>query len=432
MSLIETLIRWFGSPNNKEREFGKTFRSLSNRNFRVYSIGQVISLCGTWMQITALPWLVYTMTDSATALGIVSFAGSVPLLLLTYFGGTLADRFDRRRVLLTMQTLAMLQAIVLFTLVVTGAISYPLIVALALLGGCITALDLPTRQAFVPDLVDKEHLTNAIALNSAVWNTCRMIGPALAGVLIGVFGEAICFGINAVSFIAALVTLTMIRVNREEKARAERDPNSEPSKQTEEPGLMSVLLSPPVVTVLLLSIATGMFGFQYSVLLPVIVDRLLGGNASTLGFLSAAAGVGALVGSLALASKPDNHNLRRIIGLAPLALAVAITIVALSPWTTLSLLALALGGISISVQLSGGLSLVQMAVPSEKRGRIMGVYSTCMLGFTPFAAMLAGYLASTIGITYTLLLSAAIVAVAATIYLSVASRMIHLDGDKQG
>ncbi|MCA9800825.1 MAG: MFS transporter [Cyanobacteria bacterium HKST-UBA02] len=430
MNLIETLIGWFGSPNNGEREFGKTFRSLSNRNFRVYSIGQVISLCGTWMQITALPWLVYTMTDSATALGIVSFAGSVPLLLLTYFGGTLADRFDRRRVLLTMQTLAMLQAIVLFTLVVTGAISYPLIVALALLGGCITALDLPTRQAFVPDLVDKEHLTNAIALNSAVWNTCRMIGPALAGVLIGIFGEAICFGINAVSFIAALVTLTMIRVNPEEKERTEQAPNSDPSKQTEEPGLMSVLLSPPVVTVLLLSIATGMFGFQYSVLLPVIVDRLLGGNASTLGFLSAAAGVGALVGSLALASKPDNQNLRRIIGLAPLALAVAITIVALSPWTILSLVALALGGVSISVQLSGGLSLVQMAVPSEKRGRIMGVYSTCMLGFTPFAAMLAGYLASTIGITYTLLLSAAIVAVAATIYLSVASRMIHLDGDK--
>jgi len=430
MNLIETLIRWFGSPNNGEREFGKTFRSLSNRNFRVYSIGQVISLCGTWMQITALPWLVYTMTGSAAALGVVSFAGSVPLLLLTYFGGTLADRFDRRRVLLTMQTLAMLQAIVLFALVVTGAISYPLIVALALLGGCITALDLPTRQAFVPDLVDKAHLTNAIALNSAVWNTCRMIGPALAGVLIGIFGEAICFGINAVSFIAALVTLTMIRVNPEEQAAPGQSPTSETSKN-EAPGLMAVLLAPPVVTVLLLSVATGMFGFQYSVLLPVIVDRLLSGGASTLGFLSAAAGVGALVGSLALASKPDNQNLRRIIGLAPLALAVAITIVALSPWTALSLVALALGGISISVQLSGGLSLVQMAVPSEKRGRIMGVYSTCMLGFTPFAAMLAGWLASTIGVTYTLLLSAAIVAVTATIYLSVASRMIHLDGDSE-
>ncbi|MBK9141642.1 MAG: MFS transporter [Candidatus Melainabacteria bacterium] len=431
MNLIETLIRWFGSPNNREREFGKTFRSLSNRNFRVYSIGQVISLCGTWMQITALPWLVYTMTDSAAALGVVSFAGSVPLLLLTYFGGTLADRFDRRRVLLAMQTLAMLQAVVLFTLVATGTISFPLIVALALLGGCITALDLPTRQAFVPDLVDKAHLTNATALNSAVWNTCRMIGPALAGVLIGIFGEAICFGINAVSFIASLVTLTMIRVNPEEKAAPEQNPAPGTSKPIEAPGLMSVLLSPPVVTVLLLSVATGMFGFQYSILLPVIVDRLLGGSASTLGFLSAAAGVGALVGSLALASKPDNQNLRRIIGLAPLALAVAITIVALSPWTTLSLVALALGGVSISVQLSGGLSLVQMAVPSEKRGRIMGVYSTCMLGFTPFAAMLAGWLASSVGVTYTLLLSAAIVAVAATIYLSVASRIIHLDGDRE-
>lgn len=423
------LKRWFGSPNNTGQNVAKTFRSLKNRNFRIYSIGQVISLCGTWMQITALPWLVYTMTDSAAALGIVSFAGSVPLLLLTYFGGTLADKFDRKKVLLTMQSLAMIQAIVLFALVVSGLINFELIVGLALVGGCITALDLPTRQAFVPDLVGKKDLTNAIALNSAVWNTCRMIGPALAGILIGFFGEAVCFGINAVSFTASLAALLMIKVSKQSQ-EAEAEQEREKAKTSPPVGLVSLITSPAVLTVLLLSIATGMFGFQYGVLLPVIVDKLLSGDASTLGFLSASAGIGALLGSLALASKPDNQNLRRLIGIAPLLLAAAIVIVSVSQWTTLSLLALAIAGAAISVQLSGGLSLVQMAVPSSMRGRVMGVYSTCMLGFTPFAAMLAGWLASTIGVTHTLMLSAAVVAVAASIYLVLAPRLIQLADEK--
>ena len=310
-------------PNGtKSSRFRQTFASLNNRNFRIYATGQLISLTGTWMQITALPWLVYTMTKSATALGMVSFAGSLPLLLLTYFGGTLADKFNRKKVLITMQTLAMLQAVLLFVVAYLGLTNLYLLVALALFSGCITALDLPTRQAFVSDLVDKENLTNAISLNSAIWNSSRMIGPAIAGLVIGVFSESACFAINAVSFLASLGTLIALKVNPK-KSEEEEEPCDESSEEEcpEKQSIMKVMLHPALLSVLLLSMITSIFGFTHGILMPVIVDEILKGSAETLGFLSAAAGLGALIGSLSLASSKTNGHLRSTIGLACLVLA---------------------------------------------------------------------------------------------------------------
>lgn len=406
----------FDSP--PDGRFSQTFRSLKIRDFRIYSIGQLISLTGTWMQITALPWLVYTMTESASALGMVSFAGSLPLLLLTYFGGTIADKFDRRRVLILMQSLAMLQAIILFYVAYTGLTNLYLLVGVAFFGGCVTALDLPTRQAFVTNLVDKKNLTNAIALNSAIWNTSRMIGPAIAGFLIGVFGEPVCFAINAVSFLASLTTLTMLRVKpaKDDSHEEMKDKDEASGKET---SIVEILLNPAILTVLFLSMVTSIFGFQHGILMPVIVDKILNGSSEVLGFLSAAAGLGALIGSLSVASLKTNKKLRNKIGFACFVLSIGIFTLSQSTSITISMIAVILAGACVSIQLSGGMSIVQKCLDESVRGRVMGVYSTCMIGFAPFAAMLAGWLGSTIGVSWTLIIAGSAVSISSLLYLAV-------------
>ncbi|MBX9669740.1 MAG: MFS transporter [Candidatus Obscuribacterales bacterium] len=406
------------------REMQQTFRSLNNRDFRVYSWGQVISLSGTWMQSVALSWLVYKLTGSAAALGMVTFAGSLPLLLLTYPGGIIADRFDRKKVLVISQVLAMIEATALTVLTYTGLINVTWLVILAIIRGSITAIELPARQSFVPDMVEKGELTNAIGINSAIWNTSRTIGPALAGLFIGIFGETVCFALNALSYVAALISLGMITVKpREHNAKTDEQDSTGAGNRS----VWSILMDPKVRTVLFLSAATSLFGFQYGVLLPVVVDQVLGGTASTLGFISAAAGIGALVGSLALANRGNSRVLRPGIGIACLSLSVAIALIAFSKLLIISVVAVALAGASVSVQLSGGNSLVQSSVSERYRGRVMGLYSTFMLGFAPLAAMLAGWLAEYMGVSYTLYLSSFCVFVAASLYLFFSRKLKEKD-----
>jgi MFS family permease len=401
-------------PARFAKELKTTFASLNNRNFRVYSWGQVISLSGTWMQTIALSWLVYRLTGSAAALGMVSFAGSLPILLFTYFGGMIADRYDRKRILVTTQICAMLEAAVLTTLAFTGLVNVTWLVVLAAIRGTITAIELPARQSFIPDLVGKDQLHNAIGINSAIWNTSRTLGPALAGVLIGVFGETICFAFNTVSYIAALASLYFITIQpREKETEAEKKANARDAGRS----VLSILMGPELKYILILSACTSIFGFQYGVLLPVVVDKVLGGAASTLGFLSAAAGFGALLGSLALANRGNSKFLRRAIGFACLVLAFAIALIGYSSVMLISFIAVALAGATLSFQLSGGNSVVQSSVSPSMRGRVMGVYSTFMLGFAPFAAMMAGWMADTIGVSNALYVSASAVFVCAATYL---------------
>ncbi len=410
---------WRQLPTRFAKELQTTFASLGSRNFRVYSLGQVISLSGTWMQTIALSWLVYRLTGSATALGMVSFAGSLPILLFTYFGGMIADRYDRKRILVTTQFLAMLEAATLTVLTFTGLISVPWLVVLACVRGTITAIELPARQSFIPDLVPKHQLHNAIGINSAIWNTSRTLGPALAGVLIGVFGETVCFGFNTVSYLAAFLSLYLIKIQpREKETEAEAKLNARDAGR----GVWSVLMGPELKYILLLSAATSIFGFQYGTLLPVVADKVLGGSASTLGFLSAAAGFGALLGSLALANRGQSKWLRRAIGFACLVLALAISLIAYSNVIAISFVAVALAGAMLSFQLSGGNSIVQSSVSTSMRGRVMGVYSTFMLGFAPVAAMMAGWMAETFGVSNALYVSAAAVFISAATYLHFAKR----------
>lgn len=399
-------------PRKVKEEFRQTFRSLTNPHIRLYSLGQLVSNAGTWMQSMALSWLVYKLTDSAVALGIVSFASYVPILLLTYFGGMLADRFDRRKILMATQFAGFLQAMLLTVLVFTGMINVWIVVCLALFLGCVTAMEVPTRQAFMSDLVEKKDLTNAISVNSAIFNVSRMSGPLLAGVLIAAFGEAVCFGINAVSYLFAVYTLSRVA----KAVIPVKKPQPTTAAQNKET-LMSTLRDPRIRGLLTLAAVTSMFGFQYGVLLPIIADKMVGGGAASMSILSAAGGVGALCGALFLARTGKAMWLLKGIGIAALMLGIFTSVIAISHSLWLTALAAAFAGLCVSIQFSGGNSLVQQIVPAEIKGRMMGIFSMCQLGFTPFAGLMAGWTAQNLGVSYALLIAASVCALSGAVYL---------------
>lgn len=402
---------WRSLPAKFRVEFQDAFRSLKNRNFRIYAIGQLISVSGTWMQSVALSWLVYQLTSSPLALGIVSFASLVPVLLLSFFAGGVADRIERKKIIRTTQICGAIQATALAVLTITGTLTVPWVVALALFLGLSTAFDVPARQAFVADLVDKGELINAVGLNSAIFNISRMVGPVLAGVFIGWVGVAACFIFNAVTYLAALVTLSMV-TPRQSKPRRK---DGEAAATGESIG--QVLRRTGVADLLVLTSAMSIFGFQFAVLMPVIVKTMLGGGAQELGYLNAALGVGALVGSLSLAARGKGKNIWRIMGVATLVFALAVVVLALSKALLLSLVAAAMAGMCMSTLFVGGNTQVQSSVPEEVRGRVLGIYTFTLIGLAPFGSLIAGWAAQALGIKLALLITALVCASAASVYL---------------
>jgi MFS family permease len=409
--LLELL---FALPGRVGGNFRQTFKSLSDRDFRVYNLGMFLSNVGTWMQGVALSWLVYRLTGSAAALGLISFASNIPLLLFTFLGGMAADRFNKRKILYITQTLAMIQAIVLTVLVATGLATIPILIVMALLLGVVTAFDVPARQSLVPLLVkDQEDMSNAIGLSSATFHVSRMIGPAIGGLLIASFGETICFALNAVSFIAALIGLARISFAKiDAKAKADASKNTKP-KET----IFQTIRRPGVFTLLFLAAFVSTFGMQYSVLMPVIVDKLLHGHSTQYGLLSAAAGLGALIGALTIAATGSKPGLRKRIGLATLVLSFAVAILAMSQVTILSVMAIIICGTCLSTHWSGGNTLMQKCVDPSARGRLMGVYTTFTLGLAPLTALVSGWTAEHFGISVALSISAAGMLVGALLYL---------------
>jgi len=392
-------------------EARETLRSLNSRSFRVYQIGQFVSLCGTWMQAIALSWLVYKLSKSAMTLGIVSFASTVPVLLLSFFAGGVADRFNRRKILIITQVLEMLQAGLLAFLTIKGLLTVPLVVALAAFLGLCSAFEMPARQAFVADIVGRSDLANAIGINSALFNLTRMIGPVLAGVCLAAFGEGICFLLNAVSFLAALLTLRMVTVLPQEQRKPEQTATGL------QQSLWSVIRSSGVVNILLLIAVISIFGFQFSVLMPVIVDDLLHGQAAQLSVLTAAIGVGALIGALVLARRGKVKTLTRVVGVTMLWLGAGLATIAWSRSLTLSAAAAAVAGLCICLQLGGSNFILQMSVPEQVRGRVMGVYSFFMVGLAPFGGLLAGWFAHMLGVSLAVTITAVVCAAAGAAYL---------------
>ena len=368
------------------------FRSLRHRNYRLFFGGQLISLVGTWMQNVAQSWLVYRLTGSEALLGLVSFTGLMPIFLFAPFGGAIADRADRRRVLIGTQTASLLAALTLALLTLLGTVNVWHVVGVAVALGVVNAVDIPTRQAFVPSLVGKEDLVNAIALNSTMFNGARILGPAVAGVVLAAVGEGWCFAANAASYLAVIAGLLMMTV-----------PAHVPDLQTRSTlariaeGFRFVWVNVPIRALLLLLAVVSVTGMPYTVLMPVFADRILHGGARALGLLMAASGSGALAGAFLLASRRGIRGLGRWVALAAAGFGASLILFSLSRSLWISIGLLVPAGFAMIVQMASSNTLVQSMVPDKLRGRVMSVYSMMFLGMAPFGSLLAGALAERFG-----------------------------------
>jgi MFS family permease len=375
-------------------------RALSSRNYRLFFAGQGISLVGTWMQQVAMSWLVYRLTGSALLLGVTGFAGQIPNFLLAPLAGVLADRWNRRPLLIATQGLAMFQAVLLATFVLTGTIQVWQIIALSVLLGMVNAFDIPVRQSFVIELMDrKEDLSNAIALNSSMVNSARLIGPAIAGVLVATLGEGVCFVLNALSYLAVILALLAMRLGPT-PVRAEQKHFLNELRE----GFTYAYGFVPIRCILALLGLVSLMGMPYSVLLPVFAKEILHGNARTFGFLIATTGIGALSSTIYLASRQSVRGLGRVIAAATGLFGAGIIGFALSNHLGLSLGCLYLVGFGGMALVASCNTILQTIVDDDKRGRIMSLFSMSFVGMTPIGSLLAGATAEQVGVQYTLLL----------------------------
>ncbi len=375
-------------------------RGLSYRNYRLFFAGQGISLVGTWMQQVAMTWLVYRLTDSAFMLGVVGFSSQIPAFILTPFGGVLADRAKRHRVLVVTQILSMLQALTLAALVLTGTVEVWHIITLGIFIGCINAFDIPTRQAFLLDMIEnRADLGNAIALNSSMFNAARLVGPAVAGVIIAIAGEGICFLLNGLSFLAVLAALLAMRV----KPQKIEQQQANPLRGLKE-GISYAFTFTPIRSILLLVALASVMGIPYSTLMPVFARDILQGGSHTQGFLMSAVGLGALVGALFLASRKNVRGLGKIIALSAGLFGAGLIVFSFSKVLWLSLLAMSITGFGMMVQMAASNTVLQTLADDDKRGRVISLYATAFMGMMPFGSLLAGSLAKIIGAPTTLLI----------------------------
>jgi MFS family permease len=391
----------FGQPRPDDANSLKLiFRALSHRNYRLFFGGQGISLIGTWMQQIAMSWLVYRLTDSALLLGVVGFTSRIPTFLLASLAGVLADRWNRHRVLVITQTLSMIQAMILAILVLTGAIAVWHIIFLSLSLGLINALDIPTRQSFVVDMIEKrEDLGNAIALNSSIVNGARLIGPSVAGMLIATLGEGMCFLLNGLSFIAVIFALLAMKITPKK-----REAQSSKVFQGLKEGFSYAFGFAPIRSVLLLLGLVSLMGMPFAVLMPIFAEKILHGGPQALGFLSGATGVGAIAGSIYLASRKSVLGLGRIIVISSNLFGIGLIGFSLSRLFWLSLLMMLLTGFGMMVEMASSNTVLQTIVEEDKRGRIMGFYTMAFMGMVPFGSLLAGTLANNIGAPNTVMI----------------------------
>ena len=371
---------------------GGAFRALRHRNYRLYFIGQLTSLAGTWMQSAAQAWLVLKLTNSSLMLGVVSFAQFLPILLVGLFAGVVVDRLDRRRMLLGTQTLLMLSAFVLAGLTWSGYVRVWQVIALAAFNGTVSSFDMPGRQSFVVEMVGYEDLANAIALNSMMFNSARMLGPAAAGILIAWLGTATCFFLNGVSFLAVIWSLYLMAI----PPRTIEVTEAAMLKQLRE-GLRYVRRHRQILQQMALAAISNGFGYQYLVLVPLFARNVLHGDARAYGFLVAIQGLGSVIGAATLASRVTTEGIRNNLIIGLLLSAVGIVTFGLSPWMSLSLAAQLIIGIGLTNFRASNNTLVQLFVDNELRGRVMSTYQLASVGMMPIGSLLVGYLGSALG-----------------------------------
>ena len=379
--------------------FQVIFRSLKYRNYKLFFYGQSISLIGTWMQRIAVPWLVYKMTGSVFLLGISAFAGQIPSLFLSPFAGVITDRLSRYKVLFWAQILSMVHAFLLAGLVLSGYIMIWQIIFLSFVIGCINTFEIPARHTFVFEMVEKkEDLGNGIALNSLMFNGARLIGPSIAGILLATAGEGICFLINGLSFLCVIVSLKLMKLERKDPERGKTDIMKELKD-----GFNYTFGFLPIKHLILLLALVNMMVMFYSTLMPVFAKEILAGDSHTYGFLMGAAGFGALVGALFLASRETVLKLGRIVPAAVIVFGTGLVVLSLSRIFILSLIIMVFVGMGLMLQAAASNTILQTITDDDKRGRVMSFYTMAIMGSAPFGSLLAGSLAKTIGTPNTIL-----------------------------
>ena len=391
-------------PKTPESSISHAWRALRHRNFQLFFVGQSISVIGTWMTRLATSWLVYRLTHSALLLGVVTFAGQIVSFALGPFAGVWVERLNRRKLLVWTQAAAAIQSLAMAALTLAHVITLWEVVALAALQGLINAFDMPGRQSFLVQMVDdRNDLSNAIAINSSMANGARLIGPAIAGLVIGAFGEGWCFLIDGISYFAVVASLLLMRIKPQEIRRGAASMFEQIGE-----GWEYVRSFSPIRTILLLFALVSLMGYPYAVLLPLFAGQILHGGAYTLGWLTAASGIGALVSGLSLAARKSVVGLTRMIQIAVAMLGFALILFGLSRALWLSLVLMVFVGFGLMQGASVSNTIVQSLVPEDKRARVMSYYTMAFFGAAPFGSLLAGALAHQIGAPYTVMLTGAV------------------------
>jgi MFS family permease len=401
-----------------QSRFSHAWRALRHRNFRLFFTGQSISLIGTWMTRIATSWLVYRLTGSALLLGVVGFAGQIPTFLLAPFAGVMIDRLNRRNLLVWTQILAGIQSLAMAALTLAGVITIHEIIALSAFQGLINAFDMPGRQSFLVQMVaddngkpEKQDLSNAIALNSSIVNMARLVGPAIAGLVIAAVGEGYCFAIDGVSYIAVVISLLMMRVPPSTVQRA----TASMLEQLRE-GWSYVVNFRPIRTILTLFALLSLMGMPFVVLMPVFASQVLHGGPHTLGYLMGASGVGALVSALSLALRKSVRGLTTMIQIAAVMFGSGLILFGLSHHLALSLFLMLIVGFGMMQGLAASNTVIQTLVSEDKRGRVMSYYTMAFVGMTPFGSLLAGALAHRFGAPHAVMITGAFCLVGAAWY----------------
>jgi MFS family permease len=383
--------------------FPSALRALRSRNYRLFVAGQLVSLIGTWMQMVAQSWLIYRLTRSAALLGVVGFAGQIPVFILAPLGGVIADRRNRHRVLIATQGTMMALAFVLAALTLGGHVRVWQILVLASLLGITNAFDIPARQAFLVETVDRDDIVNAIALNSSMLNGARVVGPAVAGLVVAAVGEGWCFLLNAISYVAVIGALFMMRID----TRPHGHPHASAWDSVVE-GFAYSWHTKPVRALLLLLGLVSVMGMPYSVLMPIIADRILGGGPNAYGLLMSASGLGALAGAATLTLRRHIRGLGRWVAVSSIGFGVSLIAFSFSRSLWLSALLLMPAGFFVMVEMAASNTLIQSMIPDRLRGRVMAVYSMMFMGMAPVGALIAGALAAPLGAPETVAIGGAV------------------------
>ncbi len=376
-----------------------TFNAFKSRNYRLYFIGQSVSLIGTWMQKTAVSWVVYSLTHSKFMLGVTLFATLFPSFLFSFLGGVVADRYDRYKVLLTTQVVSMIQAVLLTLLILFNHYAIWEIIALSVLLGIVNAFDVPARQSLVYDMVnDKKDLPNALALNSSMVNLSRLIGPGIAGIAIETLGDTVCFGLNAVSFIAVIGSLLLMRL-----PKYEPPPHTKKISAELKEGLAYIKHSPFISFIIVMMAFVSLFVLPFNTLIPVYAKDIFKGTASTFGVIDSAIGLGAFAGAIFLASLKPGKNLHKFLAINTLVFGAGLILFSHTTLYPLALLFAVISAFGMMSQITVTNTLIQTTVNPAMRGRVISIYAMAFFGMQPLGGLLVGFVSERIGVQDTVL-----------------------------